>query len=261
MSDPHSLHSVGLHSLGQRRELPRREFLGQVAKTLTAGSIAGTLIAGCGSERKEAVDAPTASSTVPLRVAMLGSGLDAETIRRAWSAVSDQPIEVLTTESDRTEPIDASSFLDSAKRADVIIYPMATVGEAVSREIVIDFSDSDLDSIQASAGSLLVALRNATRFAGKVNAIPLGAQLPALLSTVATKPLADWAQYDQWVNDDLDGKAAEPLAAGWAGAMFLWRAATQPLGKWLFGSVYLDPVIAEEYYADVLRQIQQTAYR
>ena len=244
-------------------KLPRRDFLGRTVRTILAGSFAGVVLPGCDGEKLESTGEPASArlSSVPLRVSLLGESSDAEAIRRGWSAVSEQAIELTHAVLDRAKPIDVPSFLDAAKRTDVIIYPMAMVGEASSGEAVIGFSESDVQSIEAEAGLLLVAIRNSSRFAGKQNAIPVGARMPAIVSTAETKPLADWKEYDRWVKDDLDGQAAEPLAPGWAGMMFLWRAAAAIRGTWLFGRENLEPLIAEDNYIEVLQQMKQTADR
>tara|TARA_R110002049_G_scaffold2750_2_gene21705 strand:+ start:579957 stop:581327 length:1371 start_codon:yes stop_codon:yes gene_type:complete len=244
-----------------RRGLHRREFIGRAAQAIGAGAVLGGTQIGCVPKTEPSTESATTSPSAPLRIALLATGNPAEAIRRAWSAVSDQPIDLDVAELDRAQVADTTSLLTSAKRADVLIYPLAMVGEATSSDIVIDFSDSDLSSIESANGPLMVGLRNATRFSGRVSAIPLGAQVPALMSTTNTSPLRDWNEYDRWVAEDLNGKAAEPLAAGWAAAMFLWRAASMTQGTWLFGRENLQPVIAEDTYVSVLEQLAKTANR
>ena len=231
-----------------------------------AGTIAGAALPGCGKIESDLNGGPEASgapasakpSSVPLRVSMFGKPSDGDTIRRGWSAVSDQTIELTTMTLDRSNPIDATTFLDAARKTDVIVYPMAMVGEASSTSSIIEFSDADLQSVDESAGPLLVALRNATRFAGKRYAIPIGARLPAIISTEVSQPLSDWDEYDRWVKDDLGGRAAEPITEGWAGMMFLWRAATAIQGTWLFSRENMAPVVANENYVGVLRRMART---
>ena len=99
------------------------------------------------------------------------------------------------------------------------------------------------------------------RFAGRNFAVPLGARQPVLMSSLNAERFENWSQYDQWVQKEAAGKASEPLASGWAAAMFLWRAAATTQGTWLFGRENLEPVLKDESYVDVLHQMQQTATR
>ena len=238
--------------------IPRRRFLTR-SSAILAGSLFSSVIPGCKSDSKTTPSAALDSPTAPLRVALIGDASDAETIRRSWSAVSDQPLAIEQTELDRAIAIETEPFLQSAKRSDVIVYPLALVGQAASQEAVTGFSENDTNSIQEQAGSLLAAVRNSSQFGGERVAIPIGARLPAVHSSVPMKTLETWAEFHQWVQDDLGGAAAEPLAPGWAGTMFLWRAASSIEGTWLFGRESLDPAIDSNEYVGVLEQMKETA--
>jgi hypothetical protein len=96
------------------------------------------------------------------------------------------------------------------------------------------------------------------RFAGSYVNAPLGSLQPSLITIEPTDELTDWQQYHQWV-ESLQGAAAEPLADGWAGAMFLWRAASEIESGWLFARQDLQPQIDALPYQKVLSQMRDTA--
>ncbi len=159
--------------------LHRRRFL--------AGSAALAASATLGCNRREA--APQAQSEperrdVPLRVALVGTDRDAESIERGWGSVTDQPLKIETLVLDR-ENVGALAdvVLAAARRSDVVLYPLALVAEAAVTEVIVPFSGSDFEEVVPAAASLFPALRNgAARYAGEFFAVPLGAPLPALLS-------------------------------------------------------------------------------
>ena len=85
-----------------------------------------------------------------------------------------------------------------------------------------------------------------------------GANLFALLSLDPDLSLASWRDYHDWVQT-LDGKAAEPLATGWAASSFLNRCASTISRGWLFDRNSLTPELDQPSYVAVLDQMLATS--
>lgn len=246
--------------------LNRRQFLAKSANSLPAYLASGCVLSGSlvGCERRpdSQVSDPSTRRHVPLKIAMQGSVDEAKAIQRAWEAASELPLEFELTDLERmADASEAAAFINSGKRCDVIIYPIAIQSDAVMDEAVIVFSESDLQAFAATAGELFRALRNVTRFAGVAYTVPLSGRLPALLSTRNTDSIQTWSDYDRWISDELSGKASEPSTSGWAAAMFLWRANSVVQSGWLFDREELRPLIDEDPYVEVLDQMKTTASR
>ena len=247
------------HEPPLRARLPRRSLL---AGSLVLAAGGGSLL-GC--RRSETPD-PEAEAPprrdVPLRIEWVGSKAGAAAVRRAWGSVSSQPLDVTVHELSRERAAGVTAHLiEVAARRDVLVYPLAAIASLASADAIVPLGEDELESIEQTHGALLPALRHgAASYAGEVLSIPLGARLPALLSLDTAPVLESWAEYDRWV-EQLDGAAGEPLAAGWAGAMFLWRAAAAVERGWLFDRESFEPLIDTEPYVAVLRQMRQTAER
>lgn len=242
----------------QRGRLSRRTLLsGSLAIAAAGGSF------GCRqSPTTTSESAAPRRRDVPLRIQWVGTEAEADALKRAWQAVSSQPLEVTVEELHRDQAAEMTQRLvESAPHRDVMIYPLAAMASLASADAIIRLGEEELQSIEEAHGTLLPALRHgAASYAGEVLSIPLGSRLPALLAVEPPPELKSWGEYDRWV-DELDGSAAEPLAAGWAGTMFLWRSAATLQRSWLFDQQTLRPLIDSETYVDVLRQMKQTASR
>ncbi len=239
--------------------LARRDWLSATAVGLTAG------VLGCrGEETAETGDSPATEERVdiPLRVTWVGKEAEFDVIRRAWGGVSPLPLEMTAigltrggaTELD--EPIE-----ESADRTDVLIYPLiAQAGLFAADRLAPWMTDSDGED-RSLVGRMPSALRNAAAtYAGVVTAVPLGTRQPAWVTVDGDDPPQTWADYDAWV-EGVDGAAAEPLAPGWAAAMFLLRAATSLDRGWLFERSGMEPTVATDPYVAILEQMRQTASR
>ncbi|NND98846.1 MAG: hypothetical protein HKN47_16130 [Pirellulaceae bacterium] len=229
---------------------------------LAAAGVA-TLAIGCGKKDDPEEATTPARSEVPLRVLWVGAEADAQTVQRAWAAVRSQPLKMDVVSLQRDNPVGVvEAVLDKYKRIDVLVYPLLATGELSRALALVPLSDDDVDSVEDELGRLLPTVRNgAAQFAGEFVATPIGARLPALLSTNEIDSMSSWTEYHRWVDTELSGQAAEPLSPGWAGAMFLWRAATTIQGEWLFDRDGLKPLVADEEYVDVLTQMVETAKR
>lgn len=217
---------------------------------------------GCDSDASPEPNAQPDRPEVPLRVSWIGSSVDREAVRRAWSSVSTLPLEITVVELDRANAADTSQrWVEASEGTDVVIHPLAGLAELFAADEIVPLGGDQLARIDQANGPLLTALRNgATRYAGHEVCVPLGGRLPALISGQRAEPLESWSAYADWVRT-LDGAAAEPSAGGWAAAMFLWRAGTTVRQGWLFEREAMEPTIASDAYVDVLDQMRETVSR
>ncbi len=218
-------------------------------------------VSGCGRKPEIAVEPQAERRDVPLRIAMIGSEDDAAAIRRGWSAVTDQPLGIQPIELNRA---DVGSLLEvvraAAKNSDVVMYPLALIAQLTVEKLIVSISKDDFEQIEESAGKLLPGVGNGVaRYGGEYFALPLGAAIPALLSTEEIGEVASWEDYDRLVDQQWGSMAGEPSAPGWAGAMFLRRAVEIP--SWLFRREDLTPVVDTEPYIDALQLMARTHAR
>ncbi|QDT09403.1 hypothetical protein [Planctomycetes bacterium K23_9] len=230
---------------------------------------ATTLFPGC-RNATDSTNSPAVRTDVPLRLLWLGTQADADIIKRKWEAIAPQPLQISVTPVDRSDCAGIiKTILDQYKSNDLIAYPLLAAAELFAEGAVVHKDDSLLgetsttapnEDAPASISRLYPALRNnAAQFAGEATGLPLGAKIPAVLSTDPIEPLASWSDYHTWVAEDLKGQAAEPLAPGWAGQMFLWRASTTVESQWLFAGKEFTPQIDQSEFVDVLKQMVATA--
>ncbi len=245
------------HSVGVRHR--RRELLLAGA----GAAIASVTNPGCG---EPAANLPSTEShtgsSIPLRVAYCGRKTDESAILKAWAAVNPHPLAISMIELDRSEPTGLIGRVAAAvQKCDVVVYPLLVLAELQSRGSLTPFSDEEFALAEEQGGRFHTALRNGVaRYGGRFVAAPLGAYQPALMSIDAVDAMNSWQDYDRWVLS-LDGEAAEPLADGWAAAMFLWRAASTADRGWLFGRQNFEPQIANDTFQGVLTQMRETARR
>ena len=217
---------------------------------------------GCGG--KVPVAKPASSRVdVPLRVLWVGIEDETEALARAWGAVAQQSLKFDLISFDRADTSGLSELINErVKKNDLIVVPLCVVPELHANKTVVQPAKADLDAADENIGRLYAAVRSgAAQFASELIGTPLGARLPALFSDESVAALESWADYDQWVEKDLGGAAAEPLSAGWAGAMFLWRASTTIETGWLFSTNGFTPAITTEPYVEVLAQLVTTMKR
>ncbi len=244
-----------MHERQQKQRIHRRDVL------MTASASAVMLAAGCRAKKAEEAKPTAERRDVPLRIAMVGRGQDAEILTRAWASVMSQPLKFETVDISRQAAGGLSQLSDLAKKNDLLIHPLLAIPDLVVAESIVAFTGDEFATAAAELGQVYAAVKNgAAMYAGDLVAVPLGARLPALIATDRVDRLATWADYDRWVSD-LDGAGCEPLAPGWAGSMFLWRAASTLETGWLFAREGLTPLVDAQPYIDVLTQMRQTADR
>jgi ABC-type glycerol-3-phosphate transport system substrate-binding protein len=224
-----------------------------------------TMVVGCDRSNQpvdeQTVEVPT--STVPLRVVSAASeGLNRR-IEMAWRAVSDQPIEIIATTNGNAQTEEGGTALsDAAPRADVIIFQNQSMGDLQADGALVPLPDVVLQSDAVDTESLLPALvGDLLTWGDQVYAIPLGSVRPALWhdAEMDVPDSIDWDQYADLVRQTEAGKAAEPLADGWAAVSFLWRAVTLTRETWLFDRQTFQPVIDSPPYVLALEQLVEAS--
>ena len=246
---------------GQSGRLDRRSALSLLATTL---------VAGCGdSTLKPPVEsAPKSRPDVPLRILIVGNDSDAEAIRVAWSMTMEQPLAIdvvapsrVATLPDAEQPKtnEPESLLGRLPLADVAIVPQSVMGEIASADAAVTFSDKVLDEYKQAYGKPSPAVANGLgSYGGETWGVAVGAKVLAVLALDSDLQCDTWAQYHEWVGD-LDGKAAEPLADGWAATSFLNRCASTIRLGWLFNRMTMKPELDGSAYVKVLEQLAATA--
>lgn len=234
----------------------RRKFLG------LGCSLAGLAVAGCQSRPDDApAEASTSTRTdVPLRVALVGTQSDADSIVQAWVMSSPQPLDITLVPTLRQTESDAvSAIVAAVKKSDVGVFPQLALGTIASQDAAAELSDLTLDQFQKGIGPMLSATRiGLGRYGGRRWGVPVGGKLFAVLSTDSVTAPETWKQYREWITT-LGGKAAEPLGKRWAGSAFLNRCASSIDAGWLFDRNSMKPEIDTAEYVDVLSELRDTA--
>jgi len=234
---------------------------------LGSAALIGGVAVGCDKQSEpEPSGSTSVRSDVPLRVLLVGSEEDASAITRGWGAVTEHPltVETIAATRDNAESL-AESVMASSLSHDVLIYPLMLVAELDATDSITAMADEEFQQAQAEAGDLYAALRNsAARYSGKYIGMPLGAPLPAMIAGEELpssredggEDTLSWEDYDRIVQQRWQGSAAEPSAPGWAGAMYLWRTASNT--SWLFHRESFEPLITGDGYVDALALMKTT---
>lgn len=240
--------------------LDRRRFL------LGSGSLMTGLSVGCGRGTESVETAREQRPSIPLNILLAICGdrdqqAAIATAQRAWSAVSEQGLNISVIPFDRADPRSLDGQLvAAAARHDLLVFPVAWAADLMAAEAITPLADAWVNEMEAAVGGLPLALKNgAARWGDQTIGFPLGARLPAMLSIDEPPAPESWQAYDEIVSERWDGQASEPTAAGWAGAMFLWRAMAHR--GWLFDPTSLEPLIAESHYVAALELFISTHNR
>lgn len=194
---------------------------------------------------------------MPLRITLVGSDQDSESIRRGWGSVTEQPLDIRVIDIDRANSTAlADAVSAAAESSDLMVYPRTLIARLAGEQAIVALSDDDFDQIDQACGQLLAALRAGVKYADAYLAIPLGAVQPALLSRERAVAVDSWQSYDELITSEWKGKASEPTAPGWAAAMFLWRTASSK--QWLFDRESLKPLVGDESYVAALELMVQS---
>ncbi|WP_149498734.1 extracellular solute-binding protein [Roseiconus lacunae] len=230
-----------------------------VPRRTALGILSSLALFGC--DRSESVpeerSSTPAPSNVPLRIVFDGGTDDAERIRRAYGAAAEQPIEVSSVDSAKSDQI--SAIVQQVQLSDVAVVSQALLGRLINDEAIVDINDDVFDEIDSRYGRSFSAIENSSgRFDGLRWGVAVGAKPLAVLSLDPDLELKTWADHAQWAAD-LNGKTAEPLAEGWAAHSFFNRCALQFDRGWLFDRLTLKPSIDQPRYIDALQGLVDTA--
>lgn len=240
----------------------------------------GALLAGCpgGSGGDDAGGTSTSKPPPPVRLMVVGDDDLAAAIEREWTASGRGEFELQVA-----RPAD----LENVARlpADVVIYPSGMVGELRERRLVAALPDWTTDGDGLNRGDILPLVRKAeTTWGHELVAAPFGSpQLAVLyrkdiLEKLKQKPPATWQQFDELaalIADsheiaDLSGvdssawqPVAQPLAKGWAGQVFLARAAPYVRHPDHYSALFdyqtMQPLIDGEPFVRALEEVVRTS--
>ncbi len=256
----------------------------KLSRRAALGMLAAGAIGGCqpNATPDAATDDSPRRSNVPLRVTLVGDQHEADAIRSAWALTSEQPLDIrrvglggrpldAPVDADQPKPDDGEdggeldeaklveNWQDAALQSDVMIIPQSLIGTLTAAEAIIEFQASLLEEYRQDYGALFPAVRNGLgNYGGRRWGVPGGAKTLALLTSDTDADAETWAEYHQRV-EAIDGRAAEPLAGGWAAASYLHRCATSIDRGWMFNRSDMEPLIDEPEYVAVLQQLAETA--
>ncbi|MDF1839865.1 MAG: hypothetical protein P1U77_00420 [Rubripirellula sp.] len=241
----------------------RNPLLDRRRMLLGTSAMIGAAVAGCGAPEEQKPASPRPESrNVPLRILLTGSARDAETMERGWGAIADHSLAIEAIDSTRDDAQALSEqVLSQAQKCDVLIYPLMLASDLEASESITALSDAEVKQCD-TGGELYATLRaGAAIYSGKNIGIPLGASQPAIIAydelpDFGREQSLDWESYDDLVKNHWSGSAGEPTAPGYAGAMFLWRAASNT--PWLFERETCEPLIDTEPYVETLTQMLTT---
>lgn len=245
------------------------------------GILLGILVlqvaAGCNSQPDKSAStepaAPAVTSSTPLRIRSAASPDFNRRLLVAWQAVSEQPLELiaitdedwrlLSNNGSNEQPADTSQPVSEKpsgleKQTDLFLFANQQMGILQKAHALAPLPETLWESSQEKHGKLLTALANDTsRWGSERFALPLGTSVPALWARddISVKACDTWDQYQAALDELGPGKAAEPLAEGWAAMTFLYRAATSTGGTWLFDRQTMEPVITAAPYQRALEQL------
>ncbi|HBJ35812.1 MAG TPA: hypothetical protein DDZ51_13910 [Planctomycetaceae bacterium] len=261
----------------------RRDFL----LTSAAGGIA--CLAGCKPSSQTEI-APAVRTDVPLRVLICGDASWGEAIQTAWGGIAQQPLAIESLalgvlseggsqDGDVAEKATLKPSSDFARRVvaalsrnDVAILPCGVMADVYESESLMPLGEDVLDDEGLAAKRFFPVIgESLMRWSGIPVAVPLGCLQPSMLvSADAAAKLGQndesvlpktWGEFEQALKQAAGDTvlAAEPLAAGAAAKMFLWRASDAAPAVWLFDRVSFRPVLTEETYVMTLETMRQNA--
>lgn len=192
---------------------------------------------------------PTVSS-VPLRVLSSASDEFNQRLENAWKSVSEQPLKI--------EAVAPGDLASKVAQSDVVLFQNQEMGELQTSPLLNSLPLTLLESPAIAEQTLLNALVNDTmRWSDERVALPLGTIVPALCATLelAEENIENWEDYNNAIQKLAEGDSAEPLADGWAGFSFLYRASPLTGGTWLFDRQSFTPVLTSPPYVLALQQL------
>ncbi|QDS93277.1 hypothetical protein FF011L_20390 [Roseimaritima multifibrata] len=227
-------------------------------------------LVGC-SQPEPAVEPSTATvSEVPLRILYVGQPEEAKIIERSWSLISDQVLAFTVVPPENA----VEDLVKQAGRHDVIVYFSSDTGRLVDVQAIRRLRSSLFSPTGDSDGARIdffPALEfGAMRLGDEAYGVPLGAMQPILVhppalaesKTAESKPDEPsrwtWESYGRQIKNLEPGKAAEPLADGWAAQALLARANGYSDSSWMFMGE-LTPALATAPYLRALKELAAAA--
>ncbi|MEM9367811.1 MAG: hypothetical protein AAGD07_17605 [Planctomycetota bacterium] len=281
MSHPSSMESGRVSSRGQQpaMRLDRRSVLRGTLRSVAAVSVGAftSMVGGCRPSQTDATSrVPSASkASVPLRVLWGGSEEDADTLRRSWGSVSEQML-VIEIRDPRIGSV-MDEWIDAAKKTDVVVFPVSMTGTLAESIGLLPLAEKTLAELKAHGRSIPVFHRSLMQWGETTCMIPIGGHQLALLvgedapdrlqpveasgsesTDAGSGRSVTWSAYHDAVKD-VDGRASEPLAAGWAAESYFARLVTSIRSSWLFDRATLEPLLATPPYIEALAQMAETA--
>ena len=237
-------------------------------------------LAGCHSSRNETPDVGKAQKqSSPVRVLVVDDSELAAAIERHLHARSDGDIQIKQLES--TELVGQEQ---KRLRADIVIYPCGLIGELAERSLISPISSDDLQAPAAAQQDIFSLLRlREVAWGEQVFAVPFGSPTLTLyyradiFSQLGLQPPATWAEFADLARRLSEGDrvgvpeqlrkswsgVVEPLGAGWAGQVFLARAAASARHRsqysTLFDSRDMRPLITGPAFVQAMEELAETA--
>ena len=260
---PKSPHPRATQSIVSRKsKTTRRTFL-------ATSAVAGLTLAGC---TKRVADAPTITrkvrKDVPLRIALCGNDRFAEVMKTAWSGIAEQPLQITLLDPSQILPADwEAKAVQTLKSSDIAVVPVGLVAALSEAGLITPPTENLLGENGVNAETFFPVLRErAMTFGGGPVGIPIGAVQPSLVfrtDATSAKMPTTWDEYVDVAmtlnQDKKEPQVAEPLAAGSAGQMFLWRASDAMPSAWLFDRDTFAPVIDTAPYVEALATMKRCA--
>lgn len=206
----------------------------------------------------------------PVRVAVVDDPPFAEVLQRQWTARTENELELKPMTGDELEQC---RRLD----ADIVIYPAASLGTLIDRDLIIPPSESLWTDASYDQFDLFELQRNAqVRWGQQLYAFSFGSPVLVLMyradlfAEQGLDPPSTWEAYQSVVATLRRGESGapesdswtpvcEPLAAGWAAKTLLARAApyaSHPSQfSVLFDYITMEPLIAGPPFVRALKEL------
>ncbi len=251
------------------------------ASVLLIGALSAMLLAaGCprGKGGDDDGGGPASKPPPPVRMMVVGDDDLAAAIEREWKASGRGEFEL--------QVIRPGNLANVARLpADVIIYPSGMVGELRQRSLIAPMPAWTADSDQLNRADILPLIRKVeTTWGHELVAVPFGSPQFAvlyrkdILKKLKQEPPATWQQFDKLaviigdskqitdlrdVNSPAWQPVAQPLAKGWAGQVFLARAAPYVRHPDHYSALFdyqtMAPLIDDEPFVRALEEMVRTA--
>lgn len=174
---------------------------------------------GCkklGTAPEPPVDDDLESSSIPLRILVVGDSVDGQTIARGWQSIGGGDLDISTIQL----MADSSELIDAVGQCDVVLSPAIVTADLVNANAIDPPRGEFAETLaQVWLPSIRAAL---IRYGDRDVAFPIGTPMPVIVSNGELPEIKSWNDFDQLVIRD-GQKFAMPTAAGQAAWTFLTR--------------------------------------